>query len=295
MKKIVLSITASLLLSSSLYAQDNAAVIQDNPLEKSYYGYNYIGFGMETATYQEIGIIKSGSLAGTHYRSSATSTSPVYVSGGLIKMNKYFDFSIDAASTLMPTQSDEKWQNTDKGTLAQENKFDSVQSDLKMLLQYKINNNHRIAIGPNYNLFSMKRYDFSAYGETIPDAQLNQEDIATLNLMMGYVYEYAPFSNGGMRIKTSALYGKPVWNKATNTDAPDLSFNSTKGSTIDVDGYIGFELTKGLEMGVFGRYSLKKKDGADDVTVNANTVTWPENELETFRYGVSFVWNFDAK
>jgi hypothetical protein len=286
MKKIVLSLTASLSLLSSLYGDENATIIP----EKTYYGYNYIGFGMETATYQE-----RGTLKGIPYKSSATATSPVYISGGLIKVNKYFDFSIDAASTLMPTESNEKWQNTSTGGLLQENKFDSVQSDLKFLFQYKINNNHRIAFGPNYNLFSMKRHDFSYKGQTIEDAVLNQEDIATLNMMIGYIYEYAPFSNGGMRLKTAAMYGKPIWNKATNTSAPDLSFSSTKGSTIDVDGYVGFELTKGLEMGVFGRYSLKNKDGADDVQVDGGSIIWPENELETFRYGVSFVWNFDAK
>ncbi len=291
MKKIVLSLTASLSLLSSLYGDENATVIP----EKTYYGYNYIGFGMETATYQESGIKTDGKS----FKSSATSTSPVYISGGLIKMNKYFDFSIDAASTLMPTQTDEKWQ--EDGYVVQENKFDTVQSDLKMLLQYKINNNHRIAIGPNYNLFSMKRH---TYINPIDGSEklingnsigLNQEDIATLNMMIGYVYEYAPFSNGGMRIKTAAMYGKPVWNKATNTSTEDIEFSSTKGSTIDVDGYIGFELLKGLEMGFFGRYSLKQKDSIDDALVGANTVTWPENELETFRYGVSFVWNFDTK
>lgn len=295
MKKIVLSISASLLFSASLYAEDNATLSINNPTEKTFYGYNYIGFGVETATYQESGI-----KDGKNFKSSATSTSPVYTSGGLIKMNQYFDFSIDAASTLMPTQTDEKWQ--EDGYVKQENKFDTVQSDLKMLVQYKINNNHRVAIGPNYNLFSMKRHTYINPADSTPRLDkagnpigLNQEDIATLNMMAGYVYEHAPFSNGGMRIKAAAMYGKPVWNRATNTSSEEIEFSSTKGSTIDVDGYIGFELFKGLEAGFFGRYSLKKKDGADDVKVNASTVTWPENELETFRYGVSFVWNFDAK
>jgi len=305
MKKIALSLVVSASLCSLIAnADDLNSTVQNQNLvppvtivettvtdnSPNYYGYNYIGFGMETATYQESGMVR-----GIPYKSSATTSSPVYISGGLIKVNKKFDFSIDAASTLIATQTDEKWQNTSTGTLAQENKFDTVQSDLKFLCQYKINNNHRIAIGPNYNLFSMKRHTYSYNGEPMENISLNIENIATLNMMVGYVYEYAPFSNGGMRIKTSALYGKPIWNKATNTSSEELEFSSTKGSTIDVDGYIGFELFKGLEAGFFGRYSLKKKDEANDEKLGADTVTWPENELETFRYGVSFVWNFDTK
>ncbi len=211
-------------------------------------------------------------------------------------MNKYFDFSIDAASTLMPTTSNEKWQNVDEGGLIQENKFDSVQSDLKFLLQYKFNNNHRLAIGPNHNLFSMKRHTYSYDGQPLTGENygLSQEDVAILNMMFGYIYEYAPFSNDGMRIKLGALYGKPIWNKATNTAAKEIEFSSTKGFTADIDGYVGFELMKGLEAGFFGRYSLKKKTDPDAIS-SSTDIIWPENELETFRYGVSFVWNFDVK
>jgi len=284
MKKILFSsVTALTLLSSVATASDK------------YNGFSYIGFGVETATYQEIGVTKEGKA----FKSSATSSSPVYISGSLININNNFDFTIDASSTLMATTTDEKWQ--EDGYLVQANKFDSVQSDLKFLLHYKMNNNHRIAFGPNYNMFSMKRHTYTnpADGSEKLDngdsIGLNQEDIATLNMMLGYWYESKPFSNGGMRVSVSALYGMPIWNKATNTSTAEIEFSSTDGSTINLNGYLGFELTKGLEMGAFVGYSIKDKSSTDKVQVNASSITWPENELETVRYGISFVWNFDAK
>jgi hypothetical protein len=113
--------------------------------------------------------------------------------------------------------------------------------------------------------------------------------------MAGYWYESAPFSNTGMRVSANLLYGQPMWNKATNTGTSEVAFSSTDGSTLNANGYIGFEMIKGLEVGMFAGYTLKNKDSVDNETIGADTVTWPENELETFRYGVSFVWNFDAK
>jgi len=282
MKKITLGIMTSLtLLSSSSLAADE------------YNGFSYIGFGVETATYQE-----TGTIDGINFKSSSTVSSPVYTSGSLINMGSSFDFSIDAASTLSATSSDEKVQDTDKGVIIYTQQFDSMISDLKFLLQYKINNNHRLVIGPNYNLFSMKRYDpTNRDGEPVTKngnpVGLNQEDIATLNMMVGYAYESAPFSNGGMRVSTNILYGKPVWNKATNTSLAEEQVSSTEGSTINANAYIGFEMTKGLEMGMFVGYTLKRKDGADPLKTSNGV--WPENELETVRYGVSFVWNFDVK
>lgn len=284
MKKLTLSLITSIgLLSGAVNA------------DEKYYGFSYAGFGVETASYEEVGVTADGKK----FKSAATSSAPVYTSGSLIFVNSFLDFSIDAASTLMATQSDEKWQQD--GYVVQKNKYDSVQSDLKFLLHYKFNSNHRVVFGPNYNLFTMKRHTYTNPADGSVKLQngnpisLNQEDVATLNMMFGYWYEYAPFSNGGMRVKAAALYGNPIWNSANNTSSTEVSFSSTTGSTLNLNGYVGFEVTKGLEMGLFAGYTVKKKDGDNTKEVGADTVSWPENELQTFRYGVSFAWNFDVK
>ena len=285
MKKIALGVIASLTIAT--------VSLQANTTK--YSGFSYIGFGVETATYEETGLTADGK----HFKSSATASSPVYTSGSLININNIFDFSIDATSTLSPTQTEEKWE-TD-GIVTQADQYDTVQSDMKFLLHYKINNNHRFVLGANYNLFSMKRHTYTnpADGSAILSngnpIGLNQEDISTLNLMGGYWFEHNSFSNGGMRVSVSALYGKPLSTKATNTSTSSIEFNTKSGSTLNLNGYIGFEVYKGLEIGMFGSYTYKKKSGEDKETVGADTITWPENSLETYRYGISFVWNFDVK
>jgi len=273
-KKILLSSVGAMMLLTQGYA------------DTKYESYNYIGFGVESLSYVE-NPIKNG----IQYKTSVEVNSPVYTSGSLINAGDHFDFSIDAASTLTPTQGDEQVQNTDTSYVVQENKFDAMVSDLKILVHYKVNNNHRLVFGPSYEMFSMKRHSFS-----IPNIELNQETIATLNGTVGYWYENAPFSNGGMRFKTSVLYGVPMWRDATNTSSEELSFNSTNGYFANWSGYVGFEMTKGLELGFFGEYTFTKKEG-DDETINLDgkTVTWPDNELETFRYGLNLVWNFSVK
>jgi len=283
MKKI----TLSLLALSTIYSSSSLA-------QEKYSGFSYAGFGVETATYQETYIDSDG----VAYKTSATTSSPVYTSGSLINVSKSLDFSIDATSTLSPTQTKEQTQNTTTSVIVQENQYDSVQSDLRFLLHYKVNNNHRFVFGPEYNQFTMKRYNFVYPGtdDTIPNTHLNQEDIATLFMMAGYWYESRPFSSNGLRVSFSALYGTPVYNSATNTGIKDIEFSSTDGSMVNINGYIGFELTKGLELGIFGNYALKNKnDESTEETDTDGTIVWPENELETFRYGISFVWNFDVK
>lgn len=280
MKKITLSLITGLFLCSNIQA------------EEKFNDYSYIGFGVETISYKE-NIERNGKS----YRTATDVSSPVYTSGSLINAGKYFDFSIDAASTLSPTQADEKTQDIDAGVVVQKNQFDAMLSDLRILVHYKLNNNHRIVFGPNYEVFSMKRFSFTdPYGNSIPNSEMNQETITTLSMMGGYVYEHDKFSNGGMRVKASALYGQPLSRNASNTSKESTTFNTTNGYVTNFSGYVGFEITKGLEIGFFSEYVFTKKEGGDDmVTEDGETITWPDNELETFRYGMNFVWNFSVK
>lgn len=284
-KRILLSAAGAVMISTtSLVANSD-----------QYDSYNYIGFGVENVTYKEMGTLDDG----TSFKSSVTVDSPVYTSGSLIRARDSFDFSIDAASTLSPTQGDEKWQHGDY--LVQENKFDAVLSELKILVHYKISNNHRFVFGPSYDMFTMKRHTYinpADGSEKLQDGNsisLNEERISTLFGTAGYWYESSPFSNGGMRIRANIGYSQPMWREAANTSSEEVIFNSTTGYKVDAGAYLGFQMTKGLEIGFFGNYGFVKKEGGDSLEVGGETITWPENDLETFRYGVNFVWNFSKK
>jgi len=256
-------------------------------LKPKYDAYNYIAFGFESINYQENGTKSSGES----FASDSTADSPVYISGSLIRINDIFDFSIDTASTLFPTASDETWHQD--GELASTDKLETIISSMKFLGQYKHTDNHRIILGAKYDLNLYKRYAYKdADGNDMYNGTnkitLTEELISTLSLATGYIYESAPHSSGGFRMKLSAIIGKPIWRNASNTGFEDITYNSTSGYGYEFGGYIGYQVIKGLEIGCFADYDYQFKSGSD----KKDDVIWPENELKVFRSGISFVWNF---
>jgi hypothetical protein len=257
-------------------------------LKPKYDAYNYIAFGFESINYQENGTKSSGES----FASDSTADSPVYISGSLIRINDIFDFSIDTASTLFPTASDEVWYQD--GQLASTDKLETIISSMKFLGQYKYTDNHRIVLGAKYDLNLYKRHTYKdvdggdVYDNDGNKIALTEELISTLSLTTGYIYESAPHSSGGFRIKLSAIVGKPIWRNASNTGFKDITYDSTSGYGCEFGGYIGYQIIKGLEIGYFADYDYQVKSSSD----KKEGVIWPENKLKVFRSGISFVWNF---
>ena len=272
-----------------------------------YDSYNYFSVGSESITYNEDYVTRDGQVV----HSEAKATSPVYISGALVRVNNWFDFSMDMSSTLLPTQAQEKWQMD--GALAQTNQFDAMISSMQFLGQFKLNNNHRIVLGPTYKLNSYKRYTFKdADGNILSDDFNNngivdagegkmgliQERVATLYASAGYWYESSAHATSSTpRFRLNAIYGKPIWNEASNTGFEKVTFNSTNGYKIESNAYIGYPIFRGLELGIFGGYSYQKKSGLDSVMASngINRIGWPENTLTLWQTGISFVWNFSKK
>ena len=263
-----------------------SSLIADTKIK--YDAYNYMSFGFENITYQEKGILSNNKS----FLSDSTIDSPVYLSGSLVRMDGAFDFSIDTASTLFPTSSDESW--TQDGVLVSTDKLESIISSLKILIQYKYTNNHRFVFGPKYDLNLYKRHTYrddegnSVYDDSGNKIALTEERVAALSFFSGYIYESAPHSNGSYRIKISILGGKPIWRNVTNTGFKDISYDTTVGYSYELGGYFGYEIIKGMEIGIFADYDYQIKTGGN----KQDDVIWPENELKIFRSGLAFVWNF---
>lgn len=275
--------------------------------EEIYDSYNYISFGSENITYNEDYVTRNGQVI----HSEAKATSPVYISGALVRINDLFDFSMDLSSTLLPTQAEEKWQID--GALVQTNQFDAMITSMQFLGHYKLNNNHRFVFGPTYKLNSYKRYTWKDVNGDIlyEDPNLNgikdagegkiglvQERVATLYASAGYWYESSPHAKASkMRWRFNALYGIPIWNEASNTGFEKIIFHSTNGYKLETSAYIGYPLFKGLELGIFGGYSYQRKSKMDYMLTSdgVKRIAWPENSLQLWQSGISFVWNFSKK
>jgi len=284
MKKIV-SLFVSLALAVTLQAE-----------EAEYYrGYNYISVGVQQIHYEERITLSDG----TYVKSSADASSPVYISGSLIRINDKYDFSIDISSTLLPSQIDEKWYAD--GAYVQKNKFDALITNMQFLGHYKVTDNHRLLFGALYKLDSFKRYDFrDTNGNPILDATtgaklgLTEERVATLYAAIGYGYESAPFGvKNGFRFKGELIYAHALWSDATNTGFTEVSFDSINSYKVSASGYVGYTVYKNIEVGCFLSYSREEKNGVD--VADDQHTKWPENTLDLLQGGLSVVWNFSKE
>jgi hypothetical protein len=265
-------------------------------MASGYNGYTYFSVGMENISYSEAMTTSKGSL-----KLEAQGNSPVYISGGLMRVNDTFDFSMDISSTLLPSQINETWSLN--GAVEQNNHLDAMINSMQFLGHYKLTDNHRLVLGPTYSLNSYKRYNFKdanpSGGEVIDetDGILLEERVATLYATLGYWYESIPHATPEkFRIKFSALYGQPIWNDASNTGFEGVSFSSLSGYKIDTNLYVGYPIMDGLELGIFTGYRNQSKIGTDRTTNSAGKgVSWPENTLEIWQAGISAVWNFAKK
>ena len=257
-----------------------------------YDGYSYFSIGMQNVKYEENTVLSNGQKV----HSFAIATSPVYISGSLIRINDKFDFSMDLLSTLLPTETDEKWYLD--GVYTQQNKFDATITNMQFYGQYKLTNRHRIVFGPTYSLNSFKRYTFKdANGNIILDnitgakLGLTEERVANLYLAVGYWYESAPHGLvQQMRYRFNVTFGHSIWTQATNTGFEKVSFDSIDSYELQSSLYAGYTVFKGLEVGAFAGYSQQEKRFTD-VASDGHT-KWPKNTLTLLQGGISFVWNF---
>lgn len=246
-----------------------------------YDGYSYGSIGFENVTYKEFGTVSS----------KASGTSPLYTSGTLVRVNDRYDFSLDFASTLLPTTINEKWVSSSDGLL-QHNDYDLLTNSAQLLVHYKFTPQHRFIAGPHYLLNTFKRYNWvKDNNAVILPVGVVEERISSLNMGAGYWYESKPAGVEGWRFHAKSFLDLPIWQQATNTDFEGANFDNTGGYNFDVTLYGGYTLLKGLEIGVYAGYNLQQRDGGE-IPYMGGTLSWPENKLTSFRGGVQAVWNF---
>jgi len=286
MKKLLVLSTA---LISSLFAANNG----------NFDGYSYFAVGFENFKYSEKFIylfkstytgengrnyIKGSSVA---VKSKLNTTSPVYLSGGLIRFNDKWDLSMDFISTLKPNTAKEDWLDRGDDSTITTNYATIMSNSMKFLMHYKITNNHRLTFGFNYILNVFKRFN-DPDSET---TQLVEETTSTLVADIGYWFESNSAAKDGVRIKYELTAGIPVYENVENTAAPELEFDKAKGFNLDTSAYVGYTVYKGVELGIFGSYSYMYRDG-EEKTYKGQKVIWPTNITQALRGGLQVTWKF---
>lgn len=268
---------------------------------RNFDGYSYFAMGIENFQYSEKFIYKFPASYTSTYnnkpyvkgqvvavKSKINVTSPVYLSGGLIRFSPKWDLSMDFTSTLKPHVTTEKWLDRGDNSIITENYATIMSNSMRFLMHYKLTNEHRITFGIHYVLNTFKRFNNA---NTTGTTQLVEETSSTAMLDLGYWFESNTAAKNGFRVKYSITGGYPIYEDVENTAAPELSFNKATGFNLDSSMYVGYTLFKGVELGVFGSYSYMYRDGE---TKNTSTgkVIWPTNITQATRGGLQVTWKF---
>ena len=279
-----------------------AALLASTSKERNFDGYNYFAVGIEHFEYTEkfIYTFKSAYVGenGKTYpansnvalKSKLNITQPVYLSGGLIRLNKKWDLSMDFSSTLKPNETTEKWLDRGDDSTIMSNYATITSNSMKFLMQYKLTNVHRLTFGFSYFLNSFKRYNNPE--DASASQYLVEETTSSLVLNLGYWFESNTAAKNGFRIKFNIEGGLPVYEDVTNTAAPSLTFDNTTGFNFSSGLSVGYTLFKGVEMDLFTNYYYMYRDGQTK-HLNNKTIIWPTNITQNFQGGLQFTWKFD--
>ena len=252
--------------------------------EREFDGYSYLSIQYARTSYSEN---TNNRFNGKKIKTNVEVTSPIYLSGGLFKINKSYDFSLDAKSTLMPQNDKEKWTADKK---LQENDFDIMINDLQGLIHYKFTNRHRLVFGGGFNLNTFKRYNFESFNANVAEPLgVVEERIAILSGRAGYVYESNTAALKGFRYRVSVIGGVPIWLAASNTYSNKVKFNDKGGYFGELGGYIGYAVMKNIEVGISASYNYMFLEGGEESSDGA-TVEWPENKTKTLSMGLQLTW-----
>jgi len=268
--------------------------------DRNFDGYSYFAVGVEHFSYTEKFVYTFNSYYVSPYsgkvyakdsqvsvKSKMDVSSPVYLSGGLIRINPKWDLSMDFVSTLKPHTATEEWLDRGDDSVIYKNYATIMSNSMKFLMHYKLTNVHRLTFGFSYILNTFKRFSGDATSTT-----LVEETSSTATLNAGYWYESNTAAKEGIRVKYQINFGLPVYQHVENTAAPKLSFDKAAGFNFDTSVYAGYTVYRGVELGLFASYAYMYRDG-DTKTYNGQTVIWPTNITQSFRTGLQVTWKFD--
>ncbi|PLA75380.1 hypothetical protein CYQ88_02080 [Hydrogenovibrio sp. SC-1] len=260
-------------------------------------GFSFLTAGFETFQYEE-----KVSLADVNTK--VTVTNPVLMTGGLFEVTPQWDFSIRAESSLFPGNSQESWQvnsGASVGSLTsannpiQTNQFTMTNSSTQLLSQYKLTPQIRLLLGGQYALFTFKRYQFATdYPNTISITNgVVEESTGSLDLNIGAAFESDTSVQSNYRLFGSITIDKPIYRKLVNSNAPDVTFNSTDGYGLTALGGASYQLTKQVHIGVTMMVGYRQT--GKEIKVNPATdlqIEIPENTIFQTKYGLSFIYKF---
>ncbi|RLA77153.1 MAG: hypothetical protein DRG78_17835 [Epsilonproteobacteria bacterium] len=263
-----------LLLSTQLLSQEKK------------YGYSFLAAGMQSSIYTQ-----NFDTTGKDYTLKSDITSPYYITGNLTRINARYGFEIIAASTLFANSSTEKVHS---GNETIQHNVEMTLTDISLILHYKpINEYHRATFGFKYSYEVQKRYNFEQ--ENLKEIGIIENKIASMSLNAGYLYTSKILTGTpGWHYRAGVSLGIPVYAVTADTYPPEsFEMGTTWGYMGNLNGYIGYTVYEGLELGFYTDYLYRVRfDEVRYEDAAGNTINSSDSITNRFNYGLMASWSY---
>ena len=250
------------------------------------YGYSYLAAGFQSTIFTQ-----NFETDPSDYSLESDLTSSYYITGTLTRINSKYGFEIVAASTLFASSTNE-FVYSSNDTLKHE--LEMTLTDIALTLHYKpINEYHRATFGLRYNYEVQKRYNFTQ--EEIKNVGIIENKIASFSLNTGYLYTSKILTGTpGWHYRAGASIGIPIFAVTADTYPPEsFSMGTTWGYLTNLNGYIGYTVYDGLEIGAYSDYMYRVR--FDEVRYQnslGNTIKSSNSYTHRFNYGLMASWSY---
>ena len=226
-----------------------------------------------------------------NYALKSKITSPYYITGNLTRINSTFGFEIVVASTLFAESTAEEVHSDNAIT---QHDIEMTLTDISLTLHYKpVNEFHRATFGFKYNYEVQKRYNFKQ--EELNNIGIIENKIASFSLNAGYLYSSKILTGTkGWHYRVGTSAGIPIFAVTADTYPPNsYEMGTTWGYLINANGYLGYTVYKGLEIGIYTDYMYRVR--FDEVRYQdalGNTIESSNSYTDRFNYGFMASWSY---
>lgn len=254
-------------------------------------GFSYfVGVARQDVRYRETGSFLP-------FRSEATSSSPLLITGALYAVTDDLLFSVDSESTFYPNRTTETWSATApvfngvplNSPVLQTNGFSLNQAQLQLLGQYRVSGPWFGSGGLTFRTQSFKRFSFKPGPDGAVDTPANttvEESSGEVLLQLGLALESEQVRQADRHYGLRATVGLPLWRRVENTNTPTLQFNGTRGWDLALEGRYSMAVRQNVHLGGWGKWTLAQR-GRQSAGPDAEL---PESRQQILSYGLELLW-----
>lgn len=273
-----------------------AQVVQ--PASVNQQGYSFLlGFGRLNHQYQEF-----PSSQPVHSR--VRTSTPILSTGAVYAVTPELMFSLASEVTFFADTAKETWTATSDAfngrtltnRVLQTNKASFSNSDTQVLGHYRLGGEAFLLGGPSVRTQSFRRHSFALGADaavSLPSVATVEESSTEVLMHLGAGLETGGVKGHSSHYSLKALIGLPMVRRVENTNHPGVTFNSTRGYDLSLEGRYSMAVHPGVHLGLWGRWNMARRSAQTQTITDSSgstTLELPRNEQTSLGYGIELLW-----